>query len=42
MVSSHEADLYGSSTTDTKTNTQLLCISGLSWYATQKDGVVSL
>lgn len=40
-MSSHESDLDGSSTTDTKTNTQLLYISGLSCYATQKDGVIS-
>jgi len=41
-VSSHESDVDGSSTTGTKTNTQLLYISGLSCYATQKDGVISL
>jgi len=41
-VSSHESDLDGSRTTDAKTNTQLFYISGLSCYAAQKDGVISL
>jgi hypothetical protein len=40
MVNSPDMD--GSSTTDTKTDTQLLYTSGLSWYATQKDGVIRL